>query len=565
MKKLMLSVALLSAALLLLLCGCQNRGNATETGSAGDSTTGTGDPSVDPGAAIVFTKGEETPYVIIQGKNADPAEEQAASYLREAFRQDLGLDIPVRIDLILESAGYVESPYEILVGQTNRSTGFSWDETARGKDYCIRKNGQKLVLQGMTPEATLEAVKSFIRNSLSTAGDTFRFTDADSRTVIGEYAIPSFRVNGAELMDFQLVFGNNPKLLEVGAAALATELTACYGYPVEAVPSYRADGDRNRLRLMTLAEAPALEELLGSSDAVLTVSDGIPVLVGRDARTLLEAVKNWRDSLSEQGSMALTDGAVALSFRGADFLSAMSFNLYGSTDYATRKNAVLDVISSYLPDTFGIQEGKAEWVSLFSEKLAGVYSSVGEGNREANYSETFNHIYYKTDRYTLIEGGTIWLSDSIHEEGSKFAESKRVRTATYALLECRDSGKRVLYVNTHLDNQSATAREKQVTVLLKFISGFDAPCVLTGDFNSGMTSNVYSIVTTLMQDSRTDAADRMNAPTYNGLGGSTSVLDYCFFTEEKFELLTYRVHTALWQGDVYPSDHNAVYTEYRIR
>lgn len=566
MKKLMLSALLFTLALLLLLSGCQSRSGGTETGESTVSETESETAQKAPDdAPIVFARGVETQYVIIQGKNADPVEEQAAVYLQSAFEACLGLTVPVRIDLIMESAGYVESPYEILVGQTNRSAGDVWDESARSQDYCIRKSGTKLVLQGVGTEGTREAVNEFVRLYLSAAREELRFTDDDSRTVIGDYPVPSFTVDGVELLDFQLVYDSLSAPQEFSAVALAETLTVCYGYSVEAVPSYRVDADRHRLRLMTVAEAPGLAALLGSSSACLTVYEGNPVLAAKDALSLLEAVKCWCAELGTQGPLALKSGSVARTFQTGNTLSSMSFNLYGTTDFSGRKNAVLNVISIYLPDTLGIQEGKAEWVSLFAEKLDGIYSCVGIGNAEAGYTETYNNIYYKTDKYTLIEGGTIWLSDNINEAGSKFTESKRVRTATYALLECKDSGKRVLYVNTHLDNQSATAREKQVMVLMKFLSGFDAPCVLTGDFNSGMSSNVYSIVTTLMQDSRTDAAERSNAPTYNGLGGSTSVLDYCFFTEDCFDLLTYRVNTALWQGSVYPSDHNAIYTEYRIK
>lgn len=557
-KKLWFCTVLFAVGLLLLLTGCRepDKDSGTDTSASSEETE----------TPIVFSMGEETPYVIIQGSKASSAEEQAALTLQKAFKDYLKIEIPVRIDLIVESAGYTESPYEILIGNTNRNTGSAWNENARTKDYCIRKCGEKLQLQGMSGASTLQAVEHFINNFLAPAESKVQFTAADSCVVVGEYAIPSFTVDGAELLDFQLVHDGKAAILEYSTAALAEQLTNCYGYSVSSVASYRADASKKQLKLLTAADAPELAERLGTAPAVLTVWNGTPVLLGKDALSLAEAVKSWCADMGAQGTLELRSNGDPIAFSAPDRFSSMSFNIYGSSDFSKRRNAVLDVVSRYLPDSFGIQEGKQEWINLFGEKLGNIYSCVGEGNKEAGYSETFNNIYYKTDKFNLIEGGTIWLSDDIHAEGSKFAESKRVRTATYALLECKDSGKRVLYVNTHLDNLSATPRDKQVIVLLKLISSFDAPCVLTGDFNSKMDSNVYHTVTSLMQDPRTDAAETTDDLTYNGLGeGWTGVIDYCFFTDDRFELLAYRVNTALYQGTVYPSDHNAVYTEYKIK
>lgn len=390
------------------------------------------------------------------GKNADEREQEAAANLRSAFRQYLQLDLPIRIDLILESSGFVESPYEILVGETSRAESAFPSGNLRSGDYSIRKAGTKLVIAGATPEATGKAVDAFVDRFLKPANGTLRITDADSVSVTGDYPVPSFTVDGTELCEMTVAWSGKGKLDELNAELLATALTECYGYAAKALPAYQA-GSGHRLRTATVAELPELPELpelaglLGDNAAVLTAADGNPVLLAKDAASLTGAMRTLAAALKTAGSLSLESGRTALQMNPGETMSVLSFNLYGGSDFDNRKNAVLNAIATYLPDTFGIQEGKDAWVNFLASSLSEYYAQVELGNQEDGYTETFNHIYYRKDRFRLIEGGTIWLSDNIHEAGSKLPESKRVRTATYALLEDLRSGKRILHVNTHLD------------------------------------------------------------------------------------------------------------------
>lgn len=558
MKK---TIWIVAAALLLLslLSGCR-----TKPADAPGTDTETEEPAATDNEAILLERQKETPYVIIVGKNADEQETEAANRLYQAFQRYLQISLPVRIDLIQESGGFVESPYEILVGDTNRAESEAWGKNMRTGDYRIRKAGTKLVILGASPESTGKAVDAFVDRFLKPANGTLRITDADVVTVQADYSVPSFTVDGTELCEMTVAWSGKGRLNELSAEQLATALTECYGYTAKALPAYQA-GSGHRLRVVTVAELPELAGLLGDNAAVLTAADGDPVLLAKDAASLTGAMRTLAVALQTAGPLSLESGRTALQMNPGDTMSVLSFNLYGGADYDNRKNAVLNVIATYLPDTFGIQEGKDAWVNFFASALSEYYAQVGLGNQEDGYTETFNHIYYRKDRFDLIEGGTIWLSDNIHEAGSKLPESKRVRIATYALLKDKESGKQLLHVNTHLDNQSAQAREKQLNIVMQLVASFDAPCVLTGDFNSTPGSGVYAKAITVMTDARVSAAERDTAPTYNGLGNSSHILDYCFFTQNRFELLRYRVHNELYQGSIYPSDHNAILVEYRIR
>ena len=164
-----------------------------------------------------------------------------------------------------------------------------------------------------------------------------------------------------------------------------------------------------------------------------------------------------------------------------------------------------------------------------------------------------------------MRSDTIWLSDTTDVPGSKFEESKRVRIATYAILRDKLGGAELLFVNTHLDNASAVARDKQARVLLELLAGYEGAKIVTGDFNSGTTSDVYKAMTAALSDARAVAADSDTAPTYNRLGSGTGTfLDYIFISD-KVDALSFRVATSLYGGSVYPSDHNAIVANLRIK
>ena len=168
----------------------------------------------------------------------------------------------------------------------------------------------------------------------------------------------------------------------------------------------------------------------------------------------------------------------------------------------------------------------------------------------------------------------MWLSDTPNVPGSKFEISKRVRIATYALLRDKATGREILFVNTHLDNASPEARLKQAEVLLSMLSEYDCAKVVTGDFNSYMSSAVYAKMTSVLSDSRTDAAKKDTKPTFNRLGvGEGTILDYIFFSKTSKdgtpEILEYRVADELYAATdsekIYPSDHNAITASFRLK
>lgn len=516
-----------------------------------------GEVTTAPTETVLFTRGSDGGYVIVTGADAALRERDAAEMLADAFELRLG----ARPAVIDDTASPAER--EILVGVTNRGSGGLWDVSLhRSDDWYIGIKDGKIYILGGSDAAVYSAAEAFALKKLANAADTLTLSSDDPL----EYTqtscrISSITIDGAEVR--RMSVGVTGGSFESEAArALAAAITENYGYAATLCGSADDSAD---LLLTTVTDTPEYSALLGSHAAVLTAKSGKAVLAARDAGTLASAAAALAQRLGEVDALSLTDGAAAFTYDPDDTLRVMSFNILGNTDIAKRRTAVLWVIAKNSPDIFGIQEGKSDWLIYLGAKLDGIYASVGKGSGENGGADTFDNIYYRTDRFELLEWDTVWLSDTPDVAGSKFSESKRVRIATYALLCDRQNGKKLLYINTHLDNASSAARLKQAAVLLELTKKFDCPVAVSGDFNSDMTSAVYEKITSVLSDSRTDAAVRDPHPTFNRLGsGIGTVLDYIFFSRD-VELLSYRVSSALYTGGVYPSDHNAITVTFRLK
>ena len=581
-------ILLIISALLLLLPACRNNNNPPETTDDTQFTDTDKSSDIDPSetsapdtdksqATIVFKKDSETNCVIVVPDNATAAEKNAAKVITNAFRLYLG----IRIETVADTAQENADIPEIVVGNTNRDKNGIWNPTEhRIGDCMVAVSDNKIFVNAGSDAAMDNAVEKFIGKYLRGAGNTVTVTAGERVDFSPEYAIKSITLNGSEMRGIAVSptpgLSGNVFVTEAGKV-LAESLTKKYGYESSYEILSDSTDPRSTLILATSDTAPEYGKILGDRAAVLCSVNGKAAIVARNVSLLSAAVRAFADgmeSASVNGTIAVSDGAVTYDYQAGDIRKAMSFNILGSSDIEKRKPAVLWKIAAEYPDVFGIQEGKQAWLDYFDRELDGIYTAVGKGTAEAGHTATYDNIYYRSDRFDLISSDTVWLSDTQNVPGSKFEISKRVRIATYALLRDRATGKEILFVNTHLDNASSEARLKQAEVLLSLLSGYDCAKVVTGDFNSYMTSAVYAKMTSVLSDSRTDAAKKDTAPTFNRLGvGEGTILDYIFFSKASesgsTEILEYRVADELYVAadseKIYPSDHNAITARFKLK
>ena len=276
-------------------------------------------------------------------------------------------------------------------------------------------------------------------------------------------------------------------------------------------------------------------------------------------------------------AMLLTGNVLTMTFAeetentaGLD-VRAMSFNVryllddpYDAITYtaAQRKKVVLDQINFYSPDVLGVQEDTTEWKDVLTEGLSGysVYTGA-EIEGGSGYDASYNEIFYKTERFVLIESGCKWLTDT-PDEKSSVAEKIHIRRVNYVILQDKTTGMQFCFANTHLhngmDSPAQSYRALQAEYLMDILDGVtakyqDIPVVLVGDFNGGTKTD--TLVDVITQNGFSDArniADTVESDinaTWNtgygnpaNYGNASRVMDHCFVSSrvsvEKFRVAT---------------------------
>lgn len=205
-------------------------------------------------------------------------------------------------------------------------------------------------------------------------------------------------------------------------------------------------------------------------------------------------------------------------------------------------------------DVFGTQEGLFHQLSdLLRIMPAYEYTGLGRnGAREGEHSA----IWYKRDKFTLLQSGNFWLSDT-PEKVSKGWDAKLERICTWAQFADKQTGFTFYFFNTHFDHKGQLARKNSLDLIFQQIGNIagTTPTVLTGDFNMVINSVPYSRfhnahdVAAKVEDGKTG--------TFNGFDTarhSTERIDHIFVSDE-FKVNTYSLGKDTYDGNKYPSDH----------
>ncbi len=223
-------------------------------------------------------------------------------------------------------------------------------------------------------------------------------------------------------------------------------------------------------------------------------------------------------------------------------MSIMTFNirygtaLDGENSWPKRRDFVFDSIREADPDLIGLQEALAFQVHEATAVLP-QYAAIYAGRDDGKEKGETCAILYRTDRYTLGEHGTFWLSDTPDMVGSNTWNAGCTRVCTWAYLTDRQTSLPLLFYNTHLDHLSAEARLKGVDLILTHIAGQTqvVPLILTGDFNTGEGSEPILLAKEQLQDVYAEWLKNTHQPpgpmgTFNGFKNKTDGerIDYIF-------------------------------------
>ena len=265
-------------------------------------------------------------------------------------------------------------------------------------------------------------------------------------------------------------------------------------------------------------------------------------------------------------------------------VKVMSYNIrYGTADdgehiWPNRREAAAAMVMDQHPLVFGVQEALDFQLEYLQENCPG-YKYVGVGREDGVSDGEHMAVFYDSERAELVNWGTYWLSETPDEPSYGWDAACR-RTATWALLKDKKSGKKFYFVNTHLDHKGKLARKNGLALIYSKIQAMNPkglPMVLTGDFNVLPDDEALVDISKLMNSARFNAEDADTIGSFNGFArnefsdadasmdkeevlNTLWPIDYIYYSGFD-KCLTFKVVTKTYDNKPYISDHYPIYAD----
>ena len=236
----------------------------------------------------------------------------------------------------------------------------------------------------------------------------------------------------------------------------------------------------------------------------------------------------------------------------------------GINNWENRRDDVNALICFYGFDIFGTQEGMLN--QLKDVLRMDEYAYIGKGRDDGKEAGEFAAIFYRKDRFQLLQSGDFWLSQTPGKPSLGWDSSNNIRICSWGKFKDRNTKKVFFFFNVHFDHRGVEARKQSAHLMLKKIKEIagDVPVVCTGDFNSTPETEQIQTMKTLLKDSREVSEQAPYGPTgtFNGFkhdSPSDEFIDYVFISDQ-IKVLKYGVLTDS-KNQHFPSDHFPVLVE----
>jgi endonuclease/exonuclease/phosphatase family metal-dependent hydrolase len=257
-------------------------------------------------------------------------------------------------------------------------------------------------------------------------------------------------------------------------------------------------------------------------------------------------------------------------------LKVMTFNLRydnpddGENAWPLRKNNVSKIIKENNIDLLGIQEGLKKQVDYLAKELSD-YGWIGIGRDDGKEAGEYSAVFYKKNRFEKIESNTFWLSET-PERPSFGWDAVCNRIVTWGKFKDKKTGKVFFIFNTHFDHIGTEARRNSALLIKRTIDSVCSgrPVIITGDFNSSIDSEPYSIITSTggskyqFKNSENISLTKHEGPegTFTGFDTGkdpTGPIDF-IFVSRGIKVNSHKTISAKFNNH-YPSDHFPVIAE----
>lgn len=243
-------------------------------------------------------------------------------------------------------------------------------------------------------------------------------------------------------------------------------------------------------------------------------------------------------------------------------LKVMSYNIRlgsandGTNSWAMRYAATGEMLEDQKPDVFGVQEA-LDYQVRYIEEMCG-YEYVGVGRENGKSEGEHMAIFWNKKTVSMLKWGTFWLSETPEKPSMGWDAACR-RTATWALMKDKKTGKKFYFINTHLDHKGAEAQKNGLKLIVDRLSEINPdgyPMVLTGDFNITPDNKALTELDAKMQSARKIAEKTDSLDTYNGWGRGSGVIDYIYVSGfsscPEFQTVLKRYNDRKFVSDHYP-------------
>ncbi|MEC9080270.1 MAG: endonuclease/exonuclease/phosphatase family protein [Verrucomicrobiota bacterium] len=264
------------------------------------------------------------------------------------------------------------------------------------------------------------------------------------------------------------------------------------------------------------------------------------------------------------GSLCLSTSTTA-----DESIKVMAYNLrYASNSkpnaWPDRLPVMGELINKTNPDIIGTQEGKFYQLKELNKKIP-QYTWFGTG-RDGGSRGEFMAIFYKKDRFEILDYDHFWLSDTPNVIASTTWGHSNRRMVTWIRFLDQKTKKQFYFLNTHFDHRVQTAREKAALLVNKKVTALETklPILLAGDFNASAGMNkVYDIFVKEggFTDTLLSAKKKINADwnTINGFRPTRKGKRRIDWVLAKGPVSAIEAEIVLYDNSKqYPSDHQPV-------
>ncbi len=247
-------------------------------------------------------------------------------------------------------------------------------------------------------------------------------------------------------------------------------------------------------------------------------------------------------------------------------IDVMSFNIRldtqhdGPNAWPHRAGMVAGFVNDQIPDLLGMQEVLWHQYLYLDSALIG-YGSVAAGRDDGLREGEACPVFYRLGRFDRLDRGSFWLSATPDVPGSVGWGAALTRVATWVRLYDKVRQDTLMFINTHFDHVSDSARVMSSGLLLgrlKELAG-NNDFIITGDFNARpgslaierMTEEGYAVDSFILSETPPSG----ESYTFNGFKEEPGEgrIDY-IFVREGMKVLSHKTHRIIEEG-VFISDH----------